>query len=618
MLSNVRARTWRWPTTMLLVLACLVIQAMSATAFANAAPTKHAHSTARGPLATAARILPPALEATAKRSKQADRVLVARAKGVRRCLRANVKHPGRCKSARRALQRAGTRFAQIERNLATLASRGGKSAVTAKASSLSAAQEAPTLTISGDKLSWNKVDGINSYVYVIKIPGQTDRYGVITGTSATPPPVPGFTVIYSVRTSENGSAWATEKSITYPAAKAPEEVKTPPVKTEEIKAPEEVKVPVKTPEEVKVPITVNTKAAPELLVSGQKLEWNAVTGVSTYVLATIVPGSATTYSEISGISFTPPAVAGTTVKYSLRTAVEGSLWAPEVSIAFPAKTPVTTPPVETPPTTPPSSSSMYVGVDAGGWGGAAVAADIRGAVNFVRLEDPSSISVWTAAGIKVDDDMSGEYNTGGVKALNVANYVANAVASVKANPGIVSVEVLNEASGSWFWGPNASSPEEAVAYDKLLEAVHNAFVKEFGSARPLILASYGGPSEAPVWGERLWAANPNIGNFCDGVVVHPYPSSGKGEADRQQVEEAHAKSGKPVWASEVGWKTSVVSEAEQAQDITNFLNWSKSTGYVAEVTMFNYRDYEPNETWGIETASGTHKLSYAALAKFLP
>ena len=81
-------------------------------------------------------------------------------------------------------------------------------------------------------------------------------------------------------------------------------------------------MPVKTPEEVKVPVKVNTQAAPELLASGQKLEWNAVTGVSTYVLATIVPGSATIYSEVSGISFTPAAVAGTTVKYSLRTAVE--------------------------------------------------------------------------------------------------------------------------------------------------------------------------------------------------------------------------------------------------------------------------------------------------------
>ena len=41
------------------------------------------------------------------------------------------------------------------------------------------------LSVSGLKLSWNKVDNINTYVFVIKIPGQTDRYGVVTGTSAT-------------------------------------------------------------------------------------------------------------------------------------------------------------------------------------------------------------------------------------------------------------------------------------------------------------------------------------------------------------------------------------------------------------------------------------------------
>jgi hypothetical protein len=613
MITNARARpSWRRPTTMLLVLACLVIQVIGTSASATAAPTKHAHSTARGPLATAARILPPALEATAKRSRQADRALVARAKGVKRCVRANPKHPGRCKSARRALQRAGTRFAKIERNLARLAGTSGKSAVTAKASAVSAAQQAPTLTVSGLKLSWNKVDGINTYVFVIKIPGMADRYGLVTGTSATPPAVPGLTVKYSLRTTTNGSVWATEKSITYPAAKAP--VKAP----EEVKAPPvEVKPPVKAPEEVKVPVKVNTQAAPELIVSGQKLVWNAVTGVSTYVLATIVPGSATVYSEVSGTTFTPPAVPGVTVKYGLRTAVEGSLWAPEVSIAYTATTAPVAPPAETPAAPPSSPSSMWVGLNAGGWGSSQYA-DVASVVNTVRTSE-ANISGWTKVGVRVIYDDSGPYNAGGVKAINVASWVATAVAYVKTNPQVAAIEVLNEASGSWFWGSNAASPEEAVAYDKLLEAVHNAFVKEFGSARPLILASYGGPSEAPVWGERLWAANPNIGNFCDGVVVHPYPSNGKGEGDRKQIEEAHAKTGKPVYATEVGWSTSIVSEAEQAQDITNFINWAKSTGYVADVDVFSYRDYTSNTSenaWGIETWEGRHKLAYAALAAF--
>jgi len=362
-----------------------------------------------------------------------------------------------------------------------------------------------------------------------------------------------------------------------------------------------------------------TKQAPKLTVSGQTLRWNAVTGVSSYVFVRKVPGLEAQYTTITGTSTTPATVPGETVHYSVRTNVEGSAWATEVSITYPATAPSTPPAPVEPSSSSPSGSSMWISVDAGGWG-PSVAPDIKGAVNYVRLEDPTSISGFTAAGLKVIDDMAGPYNTGGVKALNVNEWVAKAVAFVKANPQVAAVEVLNEASGSWFWGENADSTENAAAYDRLLKAVHEAFVAEFGSARPLILASYGGPGEEPVWGERLWAANPNVGSYCDGVVVHPYPSSGRGEADRKQVEQAHANTGKPVYVTEVGWNTSVVTEAEQAQNITNFIDWARSTGYVADVNVFNYRNYgpsSPSEDWGIETWEGQHKLAYAALAAFL-
>ena len=594
---------------MLLVLACLVVQAISATATSAAGPAKHARSTTHGPVASAARMLPPALAATAKRSRRDDRILVARAKGVKRCLRANPKHPRRCNSARRALQRAGATLASVKQSLAKIARTGGKSTNTTAASTAHAAQQAPTLIVSGLKLSWTRVARMNTYVFVINVPHETAQYSVVSGTSLTPPPVPGDTVSYSVRTTAVGSAWAKEKSISFPAAKAPEK--------EKAKAPEEVKIPVKekAPEEVKAPEKVNTRAAPELTVSGQKLVWNAVVGVSTYALATIVPGEATQYSEVSGTSFTPLAVAEKTVKYSIRTAVEGSLWAPDVAITYASATPP--PPTETPTASPPAPSSMWISLNAGGWGSEQYA-DVAGAVNTIRTEE-TNISGWTKVGVRVIYCDSGPYNTGGVKALNVSSWVANAVAYVKANPAVSAVEVLNEASGNWFWGENADSTENAAAYAKLLEAVHTAFVQEFGAARPLILASYGGPSEKPEWGEHVWASDPNVGNDVDGVVVHPYPSSGRGEADRQQVEEAHAKTGKPVYVTEVGWSTSVVSEAEQAQDITNFINWAKSTGYVADVDIFGYRDYSTNTSenaWGIETHEGRHKLAYAALAAF--
>jgi len=115
------------------------------------------------------------------------------------------------------------------------------------------------------------------------------------------------------------------------------------------------------------------------------------------------------------------------------------------------------------------------------------------------------------------------------------------------------------------------------------------------------------------------------------VSVHPYGGTGSRSesalGDRPQVVQAHEQTGLPVYITEVGWPTAVGqpatgdslqwTEAEQAQNITSFIDWAKSTGYVADVTIFNYRDYGTNNFYGIETSTGVHKLSYAALASFL-
>ena len=41
-----------------------------------------------------------------------------------------------------------------------------------------------------------------------KVPGQPETFTAVSGTSTTPPAVPGKTVTYSVRTAVDGSAWA--------------------------------------------------------------------------------------------------------------------------------------------------------------------------------------------------------------------------------------------------------------------------------------------------------------------------------------------------------------------------------------------------------------------------
>jgi polysaccharide biosynthesis protein PslG len=80
---------------------------------------------------------------------------------------------------------------------------------------------------------------------------------------------------------------------------------------------------------------------PVLKVSGTTLTWGALSGVNSYVLATILNPQTTrntTYQVVTGTSFTPPAGPGQTVKYGLRANVSGAPWAPEVTITWPATT----------------------------------------------------------------------------------------------------------------------------------------------------------------------------------------------------------------------------------------------------------------------------------------
>ena len=84
---------------------------------------------------------------------------------------------------------------------------------------------------------------------------------------------------------------------------------------------------------------LNRRAAPVLRVSGTTIAWKRVADVNRYVLATKLPGRATSYKVVTGTSVTPPAAPGQRVDYGLRTDVKGSAWAREVSIAYPAAKP---------------------------------------------------------------------------------------------------------------------------------------------------------------------------------------------------------------------------------------------------------------------------------------
>jgi exo-beta-1,3-glucanase (GH17 family) len=116
--------------------------------------------------------------------------------------------------------------------------------------------------------------------------------------------------------------------------------------------------------------------------------------------------------------------------------------------------------------------------------------------------------------------------------------------------------------------------------------------------------------------------------------VHPYGGTGVSQAqsalgNRALVTAAYNATGLPVYVTEVGWPTAVGqpptgdslqwTEQEQAENIYNFVDWARSTGYVNAVMIFTFRDYGTNNFYGIEQWSnpagpnGSLKPSYYAL-----
>jgi hypothetical protein len=187
-----------------------------------------------------------------------------------------------------------------------------------------------------------------------------------------------------------------------------------------------------------------------------------------------------------------------------------------------------------------------------------------------------------------------------------------------------AVEVLNEPNNRVFW----SDPTNDVAYVNLLRVVHEALVANFpASIRPKILASWdGGEGPSSGFGPG-WAALGGLA-YCDGVTVHTYAGARNRYGPlggRIDVEAARAGSRKPVYITEVGWPTAIGqpatgdsqqwTEAQQAENVTNFFRWARQTGYVRLAVYFNYVDYGSNDWYGIERKNRTHKPSFAALAR---
>ncbi len=272
------------------------------------------------------------------------------------------------------------------------------------------------------------------------------------------------------------------------------------------------------------------------------------------------------------------------------------------------------------------SGGMVVGLDAGGWDDESSVRDFSGAVRFVRssyrnYSDDTHVGYLAEYGVKLlplfgEGGSLSEYDNGGFVSEIVTwfkryGYGGTFWAGRPVDLGATTCELLNE--------PRLLSGYSNQLYAAITKLVYAALEANFApSLRPKLLVSNdGGVFQA------------HVGAVADGVVTHAYGGSsgqdGGADADRQEIESDHAASGLPVYVTEVGWPTAVGqpptgdsqqwTEAQQAENIANFIRWARGTGYIDDVTIFNYVDYGSNDYYGIEHTNRTHKPSYTALAE---
>jgi hypothetical protein len=531
--------TWGRPTVMLLVMTCLILPSIGATA-AQAAPARHsshtAHARSSRAIAFRARTFPRQLNEAARHSRRADRALVSDARWLKHCLRVHRSRQKRCNGARGAVQRAGTRLALTRRRLARIARSGGRSSNGAGRSASSNPRKAPHLTVSGQTLRWTQVAGINTYVLESRVPGQPVQYLVVSGTSTTPPPVPGVTVRYSVRTTTNGSAWSEEQAIAYPPAPGP----------------------------------IDTQAAPALTVSGQTLRWTQVANVTTYVLVSTIQGHAPQYSEVSGTSITPAAVAGATVHYSVRTAVEGSAWSPEVAISYPASTaPVA---AERPIS---AAGPFEMGVTSTTYSAYELP--------FVKQLGAHTVRVEVEIGTPVSqmESMIGEFAQAGVKVLLLAGFAGTMPTPAEAQnlagwaarfgPGgtfwqgksypagtaVTDIEFGNETSYSYQYSDNSPSGYAQRAQTYALRFAEAATAIRAVAPKVGLLAQGDAGGNGPEWVNQMFKAVPDLGQLVAGWTIHPYGPSWQSRIDGliATTQADGAPSTIPVYITEWGLDT---------------------------------------------------------------
>ncbi len=373
------------------------------------------------------------------------------------------------------------------------------------------------------------------------------------------------------------------------------------------------------------------RVAPALRVRRNTLRWWQISGARTYVLAVTIGRDRhhTRYRIVRGTHLRPRALPGRRVHYGVRVDVAGAQWSREVTIAYAARRtrqPAPAPAPAPAPTTAASSNPFVKGMvmNLGGWGAQApqVASEGVAAGASWDREDLSWSSVETAPGVfnwSSFDNVIAVAKAKGLTVLPVMGYVPSwsSVNDTAGYAAFVRAAVQRYGPGtsanlSWFelWNEpyfNYAMPggANAAEYARLYEAAAIA-AKQVNPDAHLLIAADTAPTEGGSdWINEMFSAVPSIGQYIDGISVHPYgvdPSIPTSQSNWsfQRVDDirsaflAHGVD-KPEWITEVGWSTYSISEAQQASYYADLFTQIRSRlSFIRAVFPYCLREFSNN------------------------
>jgi hypothetical protein len=486
----------------------------------------------------------------------------------------------------------------------------------------------PVPSVSGQTVQWSAVGGEVSYVVAVSnLPrgtaGRTTQYltllrKAIEPQTYTPTLQPEQTVYVGV-SADKGATWSTEEA------------------------------------------AVSSKpSTPVLSVSGETVQWKAISGETSYVAAVSnlprgTAGRTTQYLTVSRKATEPqtytPTLQPEQTVYVGVSADKGATWSSQEATVTAPSAPTEEPAPEKPapeepapgpsPEESPLPAGRIIGTnDGAGWGETAARTILSGHITWNRVEIGTKTNTLPTSLLDGFEVLAIVGNVGDATPLSQvepAQWGREVVSQIQTNPGMAIAEAGNE----MYYKGGVANP---VRYGKLYLAAVNA-MKAAGIHVPLLFNMWGdyplgswaspsGWSQDASGGGWLHDAVANVPGLAaailaNGMSAHPYGALGENKADEQGVAAVAAQEAvamrvlgsiPPFYVTEFGYALDkcgspdgACSQSEQASKLHSAYEAFLADPHVKGIWWYQSHD-DGTGAWGYMNDDGTTRPSFTVLS----